>query len=45
LLLALTADHEPSLLRIWVRNGPVDLLLARDFGAFEDALDALDRLG
>jgi hypothetical protein len=44
LLLALTAEHEPSLLRIWVRNGPIEHLLARDFGAFEDDLDALDRL-
>ena len=45
ILLALTEQHEPSLLRIWVRNGPIDRLLARDFGAFEDALDQLDRLG
>ncbi len=41
LLLALTEEHEPSLLALWVRNGPIDLLLARDFGAFEDALDDL----
>ncbi|MDX6641220.1 MAG: hypothetical protein QOF12_2231 [Solirubrobacteraceae bacterium] len=41
LLLALTAEREASLLRLWVRNGPIDLLLARDFGAFEDALDRL----
>lgn len=45
ILLALTEHHEPSLLKIWVRNGPIDHLLARDFGAFEDALDRLDRLG
>jgi hypothetical protein len=44
ILLALTEGREPSLLRIWVRNGPIDALLARDFGGFEDALDALDRL-
>lgn len=44
LLLALTAEHEPSLLRIWVRNGPIEHLLAREFGPFEDDLDALDRL-
>lgn len=44
ILLALTEHHEPSLLRIWVRNGPIDHLLARDFAAFEDALDALDGL-
>jgi hypothetical protein len=41
ILLALTEPHEPSLLRLWVRNGPIDLLLARDFGAFEDALEDL----
>jgi hypothetical protein len=41
ILLALTEPHEASLLQIWVRNGPIDLLLARDFGAFEDALDQL----
>jgi hypothetical protein len=41
ILLALTADHEPSLLQIWVRNGPIDLLLARDFAAFETALERL----
>ncbi len=45
LLLALTEEHEPSLLRIWVRNGPIEHLLLRDFGAFEDDLDALERLG
>jgi hypothetical protein len=41
ILLALTEPHEPSLLRIWVRNGPIDLLLARDFAAFEDEIDKL----
>ncbi|MCW2968722.1 MAG: hypothetical protein JWM71_2494 [Solirubrobacteraceae bacterium] len=41
LLLALTADREPSLLRIWVRNGAIDRLLARDFGAFETELERL----
>lgn len=45
LLLSLTEGHEPSLLRIWVRNGPIEHLLLRDFGAFEDDLDALERLG
>ena len=44
ILLALTESFEPSLLAIWVRNGPIEHLLARDFGAFEDDLDALDRL-
>ena len=41
ILLALTEPYEPSLLKIWVRNGPIDLLLARDFAAFETALDQL----
>lgn len=41
ILLALTEDHEPSLLRVWVRNGAIDLLLARDFAGFETALEQL----
>ncbi|MFL5845897.1 MAG: hypothetical protein ACJ762_14515 [Solirubrobacteraceae bacterium] len=41
ILLALTEPYEPSLLKLWVRNGPIELLLARDFGAFEDELDKL----
>ena len=41
ILLALTEPHEPSLLRLWVRNGPIDLLLARDFEGFESALENL----
>lgn len=45
ILLALTEPFEPSLLRLWVRNGPIELLLARDFPGFEDALDAFDALG
>ena len=54
--LLLTLLHEageqagPAVLRRWVRaNGPagrpLDLLLARDFPAFEDALDALAARG
>ena len=39
LLLALTEEQDPDLLRVWLRSGPIELLLARDFGAFEDALD------
>jgi hypothetical protein len=39
LLLTMTEEQDPDLLRVWLRQGPVDLLLARDFGAFEDALD------
>lgn len=45
LLLALTDEHDPALLRRWVRTGPLDLLLARDFAAFEDALEDLGRRG
>ena len=41
ILLALTEPYEPSLLQLWVRNGPIDLLLARDFAAFEDELERL----
>lgn len=41
ILLALTEPYEPSLLQVWVRNGPIDLLLARDFEGFERELEAL----
>jgi hypothetical protein len=39
ILLALTDPYDPSLLRLWLRNGPIDLLLARDFEGFETALE------
>jgi len=50
ILLALTADQDPGLLRRWLRASgpagrPVDLLLARDFPAFEDAIDGLAQRG
>ena len=51
LLLALTRDVDPGLLRRWLRSTgaggrrPVDLLLAGDFAAFEDALDLLVQRG
>jgi hypothetical protein len=54
LLLALLAEAEESagapVLRRWVRASgpagrPLDLLLARDFGAFEDALQTLAERG
>ena len=54
ILLALTAEAEeragPAVLRRWVRAGPpgtrpLDRLLARDFGAFEDALADLAERG
>ena len=50
ILLALTADQDPALLRRWLRTAgpggrPLDLLLARDFRAFEDALATLAERG
>jgi hypothetical protein len=50
LLLALTESHDPALLRRWLRTTgprgrPLDLLLARDFAAFEDALADLEQRG
>ncbi len=54
ILLALLAEAQesagPALLRRWVRRSgpagrPIDLLLARDFAAFERALDALAARG
>ena len=50
LLLALTEPHDPALLRRWLRattprGRPLDLLLARDFAAFEDALSDLEQRG
>ena len=50
LLLALTEPHDPALLRRWLRTRtprgrPLDLLLARDFAAFEQALGDLDERG
>jgi hypothetical protein len=41
ILLALTEPFEPSLLKLWVRNGAIERLLARDFGGFERELEAL----
>ncbi len=50
ILLDLTADLEPSALRRWVRakgghGRPIDLLLAREFGTFEDAVTDLRERG
>ncbi len=44
ILLALTEDLDPVVLRRWLRASgphgrPLDLLLARDFPAFEDAVE------
>ena len=46
ILLALTEDIDAAVLRRWLRatgphGRPLDLLLARDFAAFEDAVDDL----
>jgi hypothetical protein len=50
LLLALTEPHDAALLRRWLRTEsprgrPLELLLARDFAAFEDALSDLEERG
>ena len=44
ILLALTEPHDPGALRTWLRatgpkGRPLDVLLARDYAGFEDALD------
>lgn len=38
ILLALTEEMDESVLRRWLRRGPIDVLVARDFAAFEDRL-------
>jgi hypothetical protein len=50
ILLDLLADHEESGLRRWVRaegpaGRPIDLLLQRDFAAFENALQVFRERG
>ena len=50
ILLDLLAEADDSVLRRWVRatgpdGRPLDLLLARDFAAFEDALATLAERG
>jgi hypothetical protein len=50
ILLDLLAEHDDSALRRWVRTEgpagrPLDLLLARDFAAFERALTVLRERG
>jgi hypothetical protein len=50
ILLALTEDIDASVLRRWLRaegpaGRPIDLLLVRDFPAFEDAVDDLRNRG
>ena len=43
ILLQLLGDEPPP--RAWLRAGPIDHLLRRDFGAFEDALATLAERG
>jgi hypothetical protein len=50
ILLELLAEHEESGLRRWLRTEgpagrPIDLLLTRDFAAFENALATLAERG
>jgi hypothetical protein len=50
LLLTLTEEHDPALLRRWLRvsgrrGRPIELLVTRDFGAFENALADLAERG
>ena len=50
ILLALTEGHDDAILRRWLRSAgpagrPLDLLLRRDFRAFEDALGVLAERG
>ena len=45
ILMQLMADLEPSVLRRWVRTGPLQLLLRQDFAGFEDALADLSARG
>jgi hypothetical protein len=45
ILLALTDGIEESVLRRWLRTGPIAQLLARDFAGFEDAVEDLRRRG
>ena len=45
ILLTLTEEIDESVLQRWLRRGPIDLLLARDFGAFEDEVADLRERG
>ena len=50
ILLALTEEQDPGTLRAWLRSTgpkgrPLDMLLARDFAAFEDAIAILAERG
>jgi hypothetical protein len=44
-LLGLTDEIDPALLRTWVRGRPIEMLLARDFPAFEAAVEELRERG
>ena len=45
ILLDLTTGIDEQVLRRWLRTGPIDVLLRRDFPAFEDALEDLRQRG
>ena len=45
ILLDLTEGIDEAVLRRWMRTGPAETLLSRDFAAFEDALDDLRQRG
>lgn len=45
ILLTLTEDIDESVLQRWLRRGPIELLLKRDFGAFEDQVADLRERG
>ena len=45
ILLTLTEDIDGTVLRRWMRTGPADLLMQRDFAAFEDAVEDLRQRG
>jgi hypothetical protein len=45
ILLTLTEGIDEAVLQRWLRRGSVNTLLARDFGAFEDAVTDLRERG
>ncbi|HWI23073.1 MAG TPA: hypothetical protein VNT22_10720 [Baekduia sp.] len=45
ILLTLTEGIDESVLQRWLRRGNIERLLARDFGAFEDAVTELRERG
>jgi hypothetical protein len=45
ILLTLTEDIDEAVLQRWLRRGPIDRLLARDFASFEDEVADLRERG